>query len=240
MHHEIDDALVAVGDPVGQRLAEDLARRSLLRREANSSLHLVGAAPPRRVPERQAEHLVAGVPTRLDRQDVDVTDVALRVQDAGKDPGLVEDRFELRVRGGQRLLGLPAGGDVADDLRRPGDPAGRIPDRRDRERHVERAAVLGEPDRLVVLDVLTLAEPSQDLVLLGLPLVRDQQPDVPAHDLLGRVAEDPLGARVPTSDRPVQRLAQDRVRRRVDDRREMGDSRLLERSLADVGHGEQQ
>ena len=117
MHHEIDDALAAVGDPVGQRLAEDLACRSLLRREANSPLT---SSEPRHhgvSQNGQAEHLVAGVSARLDRQRVDVADVALRVQDAGKDPGLVEDRLELRVRGGERLLGLPAGGDVADDLR---------------------------------------------------------------------------------------------------------------------------
>ena len=237
MHHELDDALASVRNPVGQGLAEDLTCRSLVRRQANPPPHLVGPAPPRRVPERQAEHLLAGVPTRLDRQHVDVANVALRIQDAGEDPGLVEDRFELCVCGGQRLLGLPARRDVADDLGRAGDPARGVSDRRDREGDLERTAVLGEPDRLVVLDVIALLQPGQDLVFFGLALVRDEQPDVPADHLLGRVAEDPLGACVPGSNRPVQRLAQDRVRGRVHDRREMGDSRLLERGVADVGHG---
>ena len=114
---------------------------------------------------------------------------------------------------------------------------GCVPDRRDRERHFEQPPVLRESDRLVVLDVVAPAEPGQDLVLLGLALVRDQQPDAPAHHLVGRVAEDPLRARIPAADRPIQRLAQDRVRGRVHDRREMGDACLLERSVADVGHG---
>ena len=142
MHHEIDDALAAVRHPVGQRLAEDLARRSLLRREADAPLHIVGAAPPRRVPERQVEHLVAAVPTRLDGERVDIADVAFRVQDAGEDPGLVEDRLELRVCRGERLIRFLARGDVANDLRGADDPPGLVPDRRDRERHVEPPPVL--------------------------------------------------------------------------------------------------
>ena len=117
MHHELDDALTAVRQPVGQRLAEDLARRSDGYREADLRLHIVRTAPPRRVPERPAEHLVASVPTRVDGQHVDVADDAVGVQDAGEDPGLVEDRLELRDCRCQRHLRLFARRDIANDLR---------------------------------------------------------------------------------------------------------------------------
>ena len=50
MHHEIDDALAAVGHPVGQRLTEDLAGCSLVHRQADTRPHIVGRAPPRACP----------------------------------------------------------------------------------------------------------------------------------------------------------------------------------------------
>ena len=43
----------AVGEPVAQRLAEDLTRRGLARRLADARLHLLRAAPPGRLPERR-------------------------------------------------------------------------------------------------------------------------------------------------------------------------------------------
>ena len=87
-----------------------------------------------------------------------------------------------------------------------------------------------------MLDVLAPAEPSEDLVLLRLPLVRDQQPDVGADDFVGRIAKDPLGTRIPAPDRPGQRLAQNRIRGRIHNRREMGGSFLLEWNVVVLGH----
>ena len=60
-----------------------------------------------------------------------------------------------------------------------------------------------------------------DLVLLAEALGRDHQRDVAADRLLGGVAEQPLGGRVPALDRAVERLADDRVVGRFDDRREL-------------------
>ena len=74
-----------------------------------------------------------------------------------------------------------------------------------------------------------LPKPSKNLILLGLPVLRNQPPDVRSDDLLGGIAKDPLGTRIPARDRPRERLAQDRVRGRVYNRGEMGGPLVLGR-----------
>ena len=68
VHREVDEALGAVGEPVAQRLTEDLACGSPLRRNADACLHLLGAAPPGRRPEGPVEYLLARVAARLERE----------------------------------------------------------------------------------------------------------------------------------------------------------------------------
>ena len=76
------------------------------------------------------------------------------------------------------------------------------------------------PHGVEMLDPLAAAELGQDLVLLVLQLGRDDLRDRLADHLVGLVAEDPLGAGVPRGDDALQRLADDRVVRRDDDRRQ--------------------
>ena len=52
-----------------------------------------------------------------------------------------------------------------------------IPDRRNRQRDLEPAAVLGQADRLEVVDPLAEPEPRDDVGLLVSPLGRDDQRD---------------------------------------------------------------
>ena len=89
-------------------------------------------------------------------------------------------------------------------------------------------------DRLEVLDPLPAAKPRQDLVLLVLPLRRDDQGDRPAYGLLGGVAEEPLGPGVPCPDHALERLADDRVLGRLDDGRQARLGFLRPPALGDV------
>ena len=99
--------------------------------------------------------------------------------------------------GGEQPLPLRLGplavGDVAGDLRGPDDRAVGVADRRDGERDVDDAPVLGDALGLEVLDPLAPADALQDAVhVLGM-VRRHQGGDGLADDLGGGVAEDPLG-----------------------------------------------
>jgi hypothetical protein len=59
-----------------------------------------------------------------------------------------------------------------------------------------------------------------DVVFLRDAILRNDERDVAADRLLGGVAEQPLGAGVPGPDDSVERLADDRIVRGFDDRRE--------------------
>ena len=111
-------------------------------------------------------------------------------------------------------------GDVADDLRRPDDVAGVVLDRRDRQRHVDALAVTSHALGLEVLDPPPGLEARDDLVFFRDAIRRNDERDVAADRLLRRVAEQPLGGGVPALDDAVERLADDRVVRGLDDRRE--------------------
>ena len=122
VHREVDDALAAVRHPVAAASRGTPRRPQPLDRDADTRLTSSDAAPPGRLPERTAEHLVARVSAPVDGQLVDLADVAFEIQDAGEDPGLVEDRLELGGRRAQRLVRLLARRDVAGDLRGADDP----------------------------------------------------------------------------------------------------------------------
>src|SRR5690606_30865990 len=104
----------------------------------------------------------------------------------------------------------------ASDLRYPDDAAGLVADRRDGQRDVEPPAVFREPYGLEVLDASPGPDSREDLVLLGVPLRRNQHVDRPPYELLRGVAEDPLAALVARADHSVQVLRDDRVGRRLD------------------------
>ena len=146
---------------------------------------------------------------------------------------LVGDRLD----GGERVLdpvvqlleqealegrGLLPLGDVAGDLGRSHHLSRAVVERRDRDREVDPAAVLGDPHRLEMVDPLAAAELREDLVLLGVKLGRDEAQDRRADHLIGPVAEDPGRAGIPRGDPALEVLADDRVVGAFDDRRQPG------------------
>src|SRR5205085_12085565 len=98
------------------------------------------------------------------------------------------------------------------------------------ERDVYGRAVLAHAHRLVVLDALAALEPRDDGRLLVGVVFGDEDGDGLPDRLLRRVAEDALGPPVPTRDDPFERLADDGVVRRLDDRSEEHTSELQSQS----------
>jgi hypothetical protein len=58
-----------------------------------------------------------------------------------------------------------------------------------------------------VRHVLPGSDSAEQLVLLGVQVLRDETKDGLADDLLDRVAEDALGSGIPTSDSAIEVLA---------------------------------
>src|SRR5207247_434815 len=132
MHREIDDAFVAPGNPVAQRLTKGFAAGDPLRRQTNPRLCLLGSAPPRCGPERPTEDFIPRVAALVDGQIVDLAKVSFKVHDPCEDSRLIEDRLELRGCRPQLFFRLLARRYVASDLRRTDDLARPVLDRRDR------------------------------------------------------------------------------------------------------------
>ena len=133
-----------------------------------------------------------------------------------------------------KLLGALALRDVARHLGGADDPSASVAHRADRQRDVDAPSVLGQPHGVEVLDHLAESQPREDLVLLGAEFLRHQQGDGLAEHLVGAVAVHPGGTLVPAGDRPVQGLADDRVVRRRDDRRQSLAVGLAARPLGDI------
>src|SRR5207244_11348499 len=90
-----------------------------------------------------------------------------------------------------------------------------VPDRRGRQRDVDRLAVLADADGLVTFDRLAVSQAPEELRHLVAPVGRREEGDRPADRLRRGVAVHPLGAAVPARDRGVARLAEGlRLRRR--------------------------
>ena len=144
------------------------------------------------------------------------------VEDRERGAQLVgHDGDEVLAQTERLLNGSLVLADVARDGRRADDRAARVADRRDRHRDRDPLAILRHARGPVVLDAFAAAEPVQDLRQLVGALRGDDDGDRPTDRLVRRVAVEPLGPRVPAHDRPVERLADDRVVRRVDDRGEI-------------------
>ena len=103
--------------------------------------------------------------------------------------------------------------DVACDLRRADDFTVGIEDRRDRQRHVDGAAALAEPNRLEVVDVITAADPVKNLLFFRQPVGWEEHGDRLADGLVGRVSEQSFGAGIPRQDFTLQALAEDGILR---------------------------
>ena len=103
------------------------------------------------------------------------------------------------------------------DRRGADDSAALVAYRRDREQDLDARAILASPDGLEVRDRLASGESRVQALDLALTLPRLEELDRPPHDLVGRVAVQPLGGRVPARDHPVEALADDRVERALDE-----------------------
>jgi hypothetical protein len=68
-----------------------------------------------------------------------------------------------------------------------------------------------------MLDRLPCADPAQDEIFFGQPLLWNDDGDRPADDLLRRVPEQSLGSLVPGLHDAVEVLADDRIVRILDD-----------------------
>src|SRR5688572_12968952 len=89
------------------------------------------------------------------------------------------------------------GGDVALDRRGADQPPLLVPHWRQRERDLDSLAVFANPSRLVVCNLLPEPDAGQQLVFLGVQLLRDKTENGLADHLLPGVAEDALGSAIP-------------------------------------------
>ena len=112
-------------------------------------------------------------------------DAALIDLDEGVDRA-VDDAARQLVALAQRLLGAVSLGDVTGDLRyADGRTRGRL-DRGNAERDFDRAAVLAQPRRFIVLDAFAPADPAQAVLHLAQPVGGHEDRDVPGPRLLPR------------------------------------------------------
>ena len=116
--------------------------------------------------------------------------------------------------------------DVARDRAGANDLAVGVADRRHGQRHVNEGAVLSRANRLVVLDPFAGSDPGEDLRDSVGMRWRHEHRDRLADHLVGGVAIQALGARVPADDRAIDGLADDRIIGGFDHRHELG-HRLL-------------
>jgi hypothetical protein len=123
-------------------------------------------------------------------------------------------------QGHQRLLRLAASRNVAGHLRGADDAAFAVANRRDGQGHVDQASVLGDPDGFVMLDPLARSQPAEDDIFFAVALGRNQHRHGASDGLVRRVAEQSLGPLVPGDDPAFERLADDRIVGRFDDRRQ--------------------
>src|SRR6266481_1404848 len=150
---------------------------------------------------------------------------------------LVTRAFGPLLGARQALLEALALGDVARDLRRPDDVSRSVANRRHCNRDVQVAPILCAAHRIEGLDALAPREPLQDVRLLVAGARRQQQRHRLADHFFRRIAEDLFRPAVPASDDPLERSADDRVVRRIDDGRQPEPQLLHLLALRDVADG---
>ena len=138
---------------------------------------------------------------------VPVKDPALRLENDDGVLRLVEQRG--------LLLDLPLDavvlGHVAQDLRQADDLALVVLHRRNRDKHIELAAVFAQAYALEILDSDALMGTVEDFLVLLHPVGGIKHFRRTADDFLGGIAEHPLGRSVPLGDLAVEALGDDRV-----------------------------
>ena len=155
------------------------------------------------------------------------------VREQGQKLGLAHVRFLELAQDALLRRYVPGHFGRTDDL------AGLIADRRDRQGDIDEPAVLRLADRLVMVDPLAVAQAAQDHRLF-VPTVRGDDQGYRLTDrLLGSIAEQASRTVIPRRDRAVERLTDDRVVGRFDDRGEQlssGRLALVFQGSPDSGH----
>jgi hypothetical protein len=131
------------------------------------------------------------------------------VHDEDRLGGCFEDGARLSLALMESGRGPLAIRDITGDLRGADDASGRVLDGPDGERDADCSPVLCHAGRLEMVDDLAALDPGKNLRFLASALLGDDAHDGLADHLGRRVAEHPLGGRVPRGDDPVQRLADD-------------------------------
>src|SRR6185295_18975383 len=108
-------------------------------------------------------------------------------------------------------------GDVPRDLRSANNPSRLIAHRRDGQRNLDRPAVLSDADCFEVFDPLATTKTGENVIFLELSFGRNQDSNVPADELRGRVSEEPLGCVIARLNNSIEILRNDRIVGRLDD-----------------------
>ena len=115
------------------------------------------------------------------------------------------------------LFPPPPARNVARNLRGTNDPAVAVADGRHGKRYFYQRPVLAPTQRIVVVDTFAAADALQDHRHLVLAARGSQHSNMLADDLLGGIAEEALGSRVPAGYDTIKVLAGDRVITALDD-----------------------
>src|SRR6516225_3753634 len=187
MHGKVNDALATVGQPIAHLFSEDMPRRGLGGGVADSRPHLLGTAPPWRIPKRAIQNLIFCIPAPLERQVVGFTQVAVQVHDAGKNARLIEYGAEY---GG--------GGNVAIDLEH-----GIVAEQLHPAINNDLAAILADMTQLA-RPVTLIAQVRMQFGKFDRKFCLQQAVAAAADRLARRKAVKLLGASIPELDRSVQ------------------------------------
>src|SRR5262245_1363303 len=177
---------------------------------------------PRRIGHGPADDLLTRDSGCFERPRVHLDDFAIAVEKSNECIDGVDDLGQPLLARPQPRFPLLALGHVARGLGGTDQAAHRIAERRNGQRDINRAAGLCEAHGLERSDDLSFLQAIDDVVLLLLPVGRDQAPYRMPYDLLRGVAEQLLGALIPAGDSSVEGLADDRVIGGADDRRHPG------------------
>ena len=109
--------------------------------------------------------------------------------------------------------------DVTGDFRGGDDFALLVFDRRNGEGNIDEAPVLAPSNRLIVINAFAAADTFEDHGLLLVEILRNEDRHRPPHGLLRAIAEEDLGATIPSQNNAVQILGKDCVVRRFNDGR---------------------
>ena len=131
-----------------------------------------------------------------------------RSSDCGFDQRAHADRHRVQksVAIGEGAGRRPALSDVAGDKRCADYRSRGIAGQRHRDRHRNPRAVLAQALGVEWIDLPTIGERGEDSVDLLAPLLRNDHPNALANRLVGAIAEQALGALVPTEDRARDRF----------------------------------